>query len=88
MSERETLLEFPCHFPIKAMGKASKDFDRIVVEIINRHVEDLPEGAVTVRDSKGGNYLAVTVTIQATCREQLDAIYHDLTACEQVVMAL
>lgn len=88
MSEQETLFDFPCDFPIKAMGKASKDFDRIVVEIVNRHVEELPEGAVTVRDSKGGKYLAVTVTIQATSREQLDAIYMDLTACEHVVMAL
>lgn len=81
-------MEFPCDFPIKAMGKACGEFERIVVEIITRHVETLPEGAVTLRDSKGGKYLAVTVTIQATSRDQLDAIYYDLTACEQVVMAL
>lgn len=88
MSDDDTLFEFPCDFPIKAMGPAEGDFDLTVVEIIRRHVPDLHESAVRTRQSKGGNYLAVTVTIRATSREQLDAIYLDLTACEQVMMAL
>ena len=29
----ETLLEFPCAYPIKAMGESSADFDAVVVEI-------------------------------------------------------
>ena len=88
MSEHETLLEFPCDFPIKAMGLADGTFDARVVEIINRHVADLPEGAVTRRHSAGGKYIAVTVTIRATSRQQLDDIYRELTACEEVLMAL
>ena len=88
MSESESLLEFPCQFPIKAMGKSRDDFDAIVVEIIRRHVPDIREGAVTSRPSKGGNYTAVTVVIEATSREQLDAIYLGLTACPDVLMAL
>ena len=90
MSEHddETLLEFPCDFPIKAMGKAGIDLESTVVTIIRRHAPDLGEGAVRVRESRGGNYLSITVTVRATSREQLDDIYRDLTACEQVVMAL
>lgn len=88
MSETESLLEFPCQFAIKAMGKARDDFDAVVVEIVRRHVEDIREGAVTSRPSKGGNYTAVTVVIEATSRGQLDAIYLDLTACPDVLMAL
>jgi putative lipoic acid-binding regulatory protein len=88
MSEAESLLEFPCQFPIKAMGKHSDDFDAIVVEIVRRHVPDILEGAVTTRPSKGGNYLSVTVMIEAHSREQLDAIYMGLTACPDVLMAL
>lgn len=88
MSETESLLEFPCQFAIKAMGKARDDFDAVVVEIVRRHVEDIREGAVTTRPSKGGNYTAVTVVIEATSRGQLDAIYLDLTACPDVLMAL
>jgi uncharacterized protein len=88
MSENESLLEFPCAFSIKAMGLASDDFDAVVVEIVRRHVEDLHEGAVSTRPSSGGKYSAVTVTIQATSRMQLDAIYQALTDHPDVLMAL
>jgi len=82
------LIEFPCAFPIKAMGRDDGAFESTVVAIVRRHAADLGEGAVRTLPSKGGNYLSVTVTITATSRAQLDAIYHDLTACEAVVMAL
>ena len=86
--EAESPLQFPCEFPIKAMGKADCELDVIVVEIVRRHVPDLAEGAVHTRDSKEGNYISVTVTVNATSREQLDAIYQDLVDCEAVIMAL
>jgi len=82
------LLGFPCDFPIKVMGRAEEGFEDRVVEIVRRHAPDLGEGAVQVRDSRGGNYLSVTVTIRAESRAQLDAIYRDLTGDERVLMAL
>ena len=88
MSEEETLLEFPCQFPIKAMGKTSPDFDSIVVAIVRQHVDDINEGAVKTRASKGDKYLSVTVMIEATSKQQLDAIYQGLTDCPDVLMAL
>lgn len=86
--EPESLLVFPCEFPIKVMGSASDTFEAQIVEIVCRHVPDLDKMAITRRASQGGNYLAITVTIQATSRTQLDAIYQDLTACKLVLMAL
>lgn len=88
MSETESLLEFPCQFAIKAMGKTSADFDAIVVEIVRRHVSDIHEGAVSSRPSKAGTYTSVTVMIEATSREQLDAIYQGLTDHPAVLVAL
>lgn len=87
-TQTESLLEFPCQFSIKAMGKNTADFDLVVVEIIRRHVPDLGEGSVSLRPSKAGNYTAVTVTIEATSRAQLDAIYQGLTDHPAVLMAL
>lgn len=81
-------LQFPCAIAIKAMGRADPGFDALVVEIVRRHVADLNEGAVRVRASGQGRYLAVTVTVQAQSRDQMDAIYRDLTAHEQVLVAL
>ena len=87
MSE-ETLLVFPCQFPIKVMGKTSSELDLVVVEIVRRHAPDLHEGTVTTRPSKDGNYLAVTIVIEATSKQQLDAIYQDLSDHPHVLMAL
>jgi putative lipoic acid-binding regulatory protein len=84
----ESALQFPCDFPIKAMGLARDDLEFTVVEIVRRHAPDLGEGAVSCRASTNGKYLSVTVTVRATSKQQLDAIYLDLTACEQVLMAL
>ena len=88
LEEGETLLEFPCEFPVKAMGLACDEFEIAVLEIINRHVDKLPENALTIKPSKNGKYSAITITITAHSKEQVDAIYMDLTACELVSIAL
>jgi putative lipoic acid-binding regulatory protein len=84
----EGLLQFPCDFPIKAMGRDEDDLTGVVVSIVRRHVERLGEGAVTTRASSGGSYLSITVTITATSQAQLDAIYRELTDHPAVIMAL
>ena len=86
--EEESPLKFPCVFPIKAMGKTDCELDIIVVEIVRKHAPDLAEGAVYTRNSSAGNYVSVTVRVNATSRKQLDAIYQDLVDCEAVIMAL
>lgn len=88
MSDIDSIFEFPCQFAIKAMGKSRDDFDAIVVAIVRRHVADIGEGAVTSKPSKSGAYTSVTVMIEATSREQLDAIYQGLTDSPDVLMAL
>jgi putative lipoic acid-binding regulatory protein len=89
MPERgETLLEFPCRFPIKAMGKAGEGFDSLVARLVRRHAPDLGEDAVTLRESRGGKWVSVTFVIEATSQQQIDAIYRDLSACEKVVWAI
>ena len=87
MPERDTLLEFPCRFPIKAIGRGD-DLVHQVYALMRPHVPDLSEDALTMRPSGKGNFMAVTVTITATSQAQLDAIYQELTVCEQVLMAL
>ena len=84
----ESLLEFPCEYPIKAMGRALDNFDALIVGIIRKHVPQFCDTAVRSRLSRGGQYVSVTVTIQATSREQLDRIYMDLTSNERILVAL
>lgn len=86
--ETVSLLEFPCRFPIKAMGRSSQDFESIVKGIVLAHAELWPEEPLRVTPSKEGNFLSVTAVIEARSQQQLDAIYQDLTDCDQVMMAL
>ena len=88
MSSEESPLKFPCKFPIKAMGTAQDNFDSLVVSLVRKHSPDLLEGAVKTRLSRGGRYISVTVIVEARSREQLDAIYMELTSNQRVLIAL
>lgn len=79
---------FPAEFPIKVMGRPDGDFRAATRAIVERHAGPLVEDQIRVRTSSDGNFLAVTYTIVATGRDQLDAIYRELTACKLVLMAL
>lgn len=84
----DSLFEFPCDFPIKAIGRDNGEFRALVISLVQRHTQPLDETAITTRPGSKGNYLAVTVTITATSRAQLDAIYTDLSGHPDVIMAL
>ena len=84
----ESLFRFPCKYPIKVMGRALDNFDAMVVGIVRKHVPEFSGSTVRSRLSRGGHYVSVTVTIEATSREQLDRIYMELTASDQVLVAL
>ncbi len=83
-----SLLEFPCRFPIKAMGRYSPGFQDLVARIVLAHAELWPEEPIRSTPSRAGNFVSVTAVVLATSREQLDAIYQDLTDCAHVLMAL
>ena len=83
-----SLIEYPCDFPIKVMGRQSPGLAQSVVEIVVRHAPDFDPAKVEMRASKQKNYLSVTCVIHATSREQLDALYRDLCDHPQVVMVL
>ncbi len=87
-TEAETLLEFPCDFPLKVMGATRDGFAQAIVEVVLRHAPDFDAASVEMRPSKAGNYLSITCTIRATSKSQLDALYRELTAHPWVKIAL
>jgi len=84
----DSLLKFPCPFPIKIMGAASQAFEARIVGIVREHCPDLGEGAIRTQASRAGNYVSITATVRATSREHLDNLYRALTAAEGVKMVL
>lgn len=83
-----TILEFPCEFPIKIMGRDEAGFREVAIELVEKHTGALPDGAIRTSSSSAGNFLSVTVTITATSQEQLDDIYRELTDHERVLVVL
>ncbi len=88
MTEESSLIEYPCDFPVKIMGKAEKDFTQEILAIVKLHAPDFDETTMEVRTSTSGTYLSLTCTIQATSRLQLDALYQTLSANPMVTMTL
>ena len=84
----ETLLEFPCEFPIKIMGLTRDDFAQTILEIVGRHAPDFDGATMEMRSSSGAKYLSLTCTIHATSKAQLDELYRELSKHEMVKIVL
>ncbi len=84
----DTLFQFPCDFPLKVMGRHSDDFRSIALGIVQKHVGAVEPEKIEERPSKDGSYLGLTFNFTANSREQLDALYRELTSCEKVLIVL
>jgi putative lipoic acid-binding regulatory protein len=83
-----SLIEYPSEFPIKVMGVHSDGFVEAIVEVTRRHDPSFDDSKVELRPSRAGNYLGITITITATSREQLDALYTELSSHPMVKVVL
>ena len=82
------LIEYPSRFPLKVFGKPSEDFEAVVVALVRARCPQAEHIDISQRASKGGKYLALTLTFTVYSQQQLQDIYRDLYDCEQVVMTL
>jgi len=84
----DSLLEYPCEFPLKIFGLQQAGFAQAVMEVVVRHDPGFKPATIEMRASKNARYISLTCTIRATSREQLDAVYQELCDHPQVVMVL
>ena len=84
----ESLIDYPTEFPVKVMGLTQAGFAQAILALVKRHAPDFDESTVGMRPSRAGKYLSLTFVIRATSREQLDALYQDLSDHPMVNMAL
>ena len=87
-SQRESLIEYPCDFPVKVMGARVDGFAEAMCLVAQQFDPSFDPATLEMRASKAGNYLSVTLTIRATSREQLDNLYLALTGHPMVKVAL
>jgi putative lipoic acid-binding regulatory protein len=87
-SRQESLIKYPSRFPIKVMGAKVDGFVEAVTSIARHFDPAFDEASVELRDSKAGNYLGITITVNATSREQLDELYRTLSTHPMVKIVL
>lgn len=84
----DSLLQFPCDFPIKIMGATEDGFAQAILELVLRHAPDFDAATMEMRLSTGGKYISLTCTVRATSKDQLDAIYTELSRHSRVKAVL
>lgn len=87
-SGAETLLEFPCDFPLKIMGLAQDDLAQEVLTVIHTLVPDYDGKNMEMRASSSGKYVSLTCTVNAQSKAQLDDLYRALTSHPLVKVVL
>ncbi|MBP1731205.1 MAG: hypothetical protein H6Q55_1634 [Deltaproteobacteria bacterium] len=88
MKENTELLQFPCPYPLKVLGKNTKEFLAVVSGIIEKHIVEGGHVTYSTRVSSGEKYLSMTATFDAQSQTQLTAIYEELNVHELVLMTL
>ncbi|MDH4125437.1 MAG: DUF493 domain-containing protein [Gammaproteobacteria bacterium] len=83
-----SLLEFPCDFPIKIMGRESAGFRRLARELVEKHTGPVDDSRVHSALSRNGGFVSITVTVHAQSQQQLDDIYREVSTHVDVLMAL
>ena len=86
--ETESLIQYPCDFPIKVLGKTQAGFAQAVLEVVRAHAPDFDGATMAMRTSRKGKYLSVSCVVRATSRQQLDDLYRELCDHPMVVMVL
>ncbi len=85
---QESLIEYPSQFPIKVMGEKVEGLVHAISMIAREFDPAFDASTIELRESKGGKYLGITVTVTATSREQLDELYRTLSTHPMVKVVL
>jgi putative lipoic acid-binding regulatory protein len=88
LNPADSLIEYPCDFPIKIMGAMQDAFAQTMVDVVSTYDAEFHAGKLEMRPSTKGNYLSLTVTVRATSREQLDNLYRALSSHPMVKIVL
>ncbi len=84
----DSLIEYPCDFPIKIFGEQQAGFAQAVLEVVSKHDPGFLASTMEMRTSRSARYISLTCTVRATSRKQLDALYQDLCDHPLIVTVL
>ena len=83
-----SLIVYPSDFPIKILGPMQDGFAETMLALIQTFDPAFSAAKLEMRPSTKGNYLALTATVRATSRIQLDDLYRALSSHPMVKVVL
>ena len=86
--KEQSLIDYPCDFPIKVMGQQVPGFEQAMVHVARQFDAGFSEASIERCPSSGARYLGLTLTVRATSREQLDELYRTLSTHPMVKVVL
>jgi len=88
MTDRNSLMDFPCDFQIKIIGPNNEQFIKEIIDITRKHYKETKDSAIISKTSKNNNFVAITITIYVENQISLDALYTDLSKHPDAKMVL
>jgi len=76
----DSLITYPCDFPIKVMGLKAEGYVDAMSHVVRQFDPAWTPAQLESRESAGGKYLSLTFTVRATSQEQLDELYRSLSS--------
>ncbi|MCX8566130.1 MAG: hypothetical protein ON057_000857 [Glomeribacter sp. 1016415] len=87
-SANQSLIDFPCAFPIKVLGKTQPGFAEAIQRLLKEFDANFDGASIEMRPSRNGNYIGLTCTVHARNRPHLDEIYRALSSHPMVSVVL
>ncbi|AMV39977.1 YbeD family protein [Planctomyces sp. SH-PL62] len=69
---------FPGNYTIKAIGLAEDDFEKRVAEAVTKHLAASSDLEYSVRATRGGRHIAMTLELTVQNAEQVRSIYAEI----------
>ena len=86
--QTDSLIEYPCRFPITVMGAQHPDFVSAIAAVAREFEPGFDADTIRTTPSAKGNYLGLTIQVWVSSREQLDDLYRALTSHAMVKVVL
>ena len=86
--ETGELLQFPCEVDIKVFVRASVNLDQRLHALLLQHLAPDQVLGIRRRESRKGNYHALSCLVVARERKELDRVYSELSSHPDILMVI
>lgn len=88
MNDNESIIKFPCDFPIKIIGLNTPEFIAEIVQIVNSHHPEFSDDGLKTNLSGNSKFISITATVNAKSQDKLDDLYKELSQHPKIKMVL